>query len=335
MTPQDEYIARHRYADVVANTELFPDSLSYRDYRQRRADMRAVGYDVPDLRGRPTKVNVTPAADPRSPEQIWSAVTTFQKQTTYSKGDVEISVETDRPFGIVFVSDWHIGNKGTDHDRIMADIALINSCPQLGAFVGGDGVDNFVTPKLAHAARDEQVANPDQQWQMYRYAIEQIRPSLLAVGTGNHDAWTHAVAGINGVDAALRDIPIVNTGEDCYIDLTIGTQLYTIFRKHRPPSSSRKHRAAGAKMLYEVGRRTFDVGITEHLHVPSITVEPRHGAMRYFITTGSYKVHDGHATEFGFFDSSIGTPVIIFYPDGRKIVPFMEIEDAIAFLESA
>jgi hypothetical protein len=339
---QDKFMQNNRYSDVESNRELFPSTPKHAEYVRRRNELKKSGKDVLDMVGHPPLPKEDPVVNLPSlfyedAEDLWKAVTDFQninrdKFASQILTDITIQVETDRPFGVVFMSDWHIGGIGTDHEAILRDIDLINSCPHLVAYVGGDPTDNFIPDKLAHAAR-ETLISPDFQWKMFRYAIERLSPSLLAVGRGNHDGWTKRLAGIDGVEAALRGFPVLHTAEDTYIDLIVGEQTYTIYRKHRPIGSSRVNRSAGGKASYNFGKRLFDVGITEHHHVASITWEPRHDQYRYFITTGSYKVEDMHSREWGFTDGGIGTPVMIFYPFRKKMISCVCIEDAIQILD--
>jgi hypothetical protein len=340
---QDAFLACNRFSDVEARQDLFA-GITHSDYLKRRRDLKANGYPVADVRNRPRVERSIPTITiPQSFQEergarLWHAVTQFQENQRVDienqlLTDARIEIDTDRPFGVVFMSDLHIGGLGTDHEAIMRDVEIINSCDQLVAYVGGDPTDNFITDKLAHAARETQAVKPGYQWEMFRHMILELRPSLLAVGRGNHDAWTSRQAGIDGVTAALEGIPILHTAEDTYVDLRVGEQEYVIYRKHRPIGNSRTHRAAGAKASYNYGVRLFDVGVTEHHHEASLTCEKRHDQYRWFITTGSYKVNDPHAREWGYYNGGIGTPVVIFYPYRRKMIAYMSIEDAVEHLE--
>lgn len=342
---QDAFVTQHRYSEVEANRTLFPEMPSHPEYVRRRAQLKREGQDVPDLRGRPSLTQSVPRIqlpvlfDEVDGGELWSAVQTFQETqrralASHIQTDIAITVDTDRPFGVCFMSDWHIGGLGTDHEALMRDIELINSCDQLVAYVGGDPIDNFIPDKLAHAARDTQAVNPGFQWRMFRHAIEQIAPSLLAVGRGNHDGWSSRESGIEGISQALRGIQVLHTAEDTYLDLTVGEQTYVIYRKHRPVGSSRINRTAGVKKSYDFGKRLFNVGVTEHHHEAAMNTEIRHGEYRWFLTTGSYKVEDLHAREWGFMHGGIGTPCVVFWPFRKKMVGYMNIEDAIERLES-
>lgn len=341
---QDSFLATNRFSEVEARDDLFP-GITHPEYLARRRELKKEDHpDYIDVRNRPPvsrrlpSITVPELFSEADGAELWTAVMEFQKshQKQYANEiltDVEIKVDTDHPFGVVFMSDWHIGGIGTDHESLLRDIDLINNCDQLVAYVGGDPIDNFIPEKLAHAARDSQVVNPGFQWKMFRHAIELIQPSLLAVGRGNHDGWTQRNAGIEGISQALKGIPVLHTGEDTYIDLTVGEINYVIYRKHRPIGNSRIHRTAGAKTSYQTGKRLFDVGVTEHHHEAAINAEIRHGEYRWFITTGSYKVEDAHAREWGFMHGGVGTPVVIFYPKRKKMVTYLTIEDAIEHLE--
>lgn len=275
-----------------------------------------------------------------SDDDLWSAydamhAVTRQHAETLALPEASVAIETDRPVGIVFMSDFHLGNAGTDTQQLREDIALINTCDRLKVYVGGDGIDNFVIPALANAHRDGSVVTLEMQYLLFKSVIKQLLPNLLAIGTGNHDAWTKKLAGIEAMLYALRDVPVLHTKEDTYLNLTVGQQSYTIFRKHRPPRSSQLNEGHGIQHQFRFGERPFDVGVMEHHHVPHISTFFGHGEMRWAIRTGSYKIKDAFAREFGFYNSRPGTPVIVLFPYRKTIVPFMNIADAIDFLEAA
>jgi hypothetical protein len=308
-----------------------------RQLRDQGVNVRLTGIGRP-----PDPINVILPELPPEPteEEIWSAydaMYSVQRQYDDSKAlsEASITIETDRPVGIVFMSDFHLGNKGVDTKALREDVELIRSCDRLRVYVGGDGVDNFIIPALNHAHRDASLVTIDMQFLLFKSIISRLLPNLLAVGTGNHDAWTKRMAGIDSLLYALRDVPVLHTGEEAYLNLTVGQQTYTIFRKHRPAASSRVYQGAGVLYQFRFGDRPFDVGVTEHLHVPHISTFFGHGQMRYALCTGTYKVEDDYAKEFGYRHGGVGTPVVVFSPHRRAIIPFMSIPDAIEYLEAS
>jgi hypothetical protein len=254
--------------------------------------------------------------------------------------DLRLRIDSDRPVGIVFAADLHLGGRGTDHPAVMRWLKRFEASGEterhggLFCYLGGDVVDNYVIPKLAHAARDGHVVPPDAQWELVRYLIERLLATegLLCVGTGNHDAWTHRMAGIDGHLSALRDLPLLYTGEGGYLDLSVGDYTWTIYRKHRPGFSSRYNPSHAARQALRFSTRLADIVVIEHQHEPSVEKAPMFGKPRIFIRTGTAKVSDTHAEEFGFNHSLFATPTVVLDPRTGIATPFFDMEEALAFL---
>lgn len=254
-----------------------------------------------------------------------------------TKQQQDVKLVTDDPIVLCFPSDWHIGSEGTDLARIKADCELIASHPRLYCALGGDPVDNFIEPEKISASRS-QIAQPHVQWKLFRHLVQTIQHKVLWIGSGNHDAWTTKAADIDPLLASLAGIPVVYTREGGYIDLTVGAQRYTFWRKHRPTRFGSSARPTNflRRMLTEGLPREFDVGVSEHFHEASVEVrEWRPGTKvdRVLITCGSYKVSDPHAESLGYYGGGYGVPAVILYPDRRKILPFLHLTDALAALD--
>jgi hypothetical protein len=337
-------------ADTIALTwrafhAKYPDR-SHVSYRKRRQHLRDEGAVFPDGRSEPFRYAAAPeievelpaAADELTREEVWDLMRlrrelAAKRLAQKVQPEVTVRIPTDRKYGVVFMSDFHFGNEGTDEEALWEDVELIRSCPQLGVFVGGDGVDNMAVGKLLAVARDNASLSPDLQYVAYRFVLNALVKQILAIGTGNHDAWTKQLAGIDGISPLLADLPIVNTGERSLIHLYVGEQHYRIFRKHRPVYSSVFNLAHAVQALWRLGTDDFDVGVVEHQHCSYVGPFYGHGLERLAVRTGSYKTRDGFASEFTPNNGGIGTPVVVFDPFERKMTPFMSISDAIEFLE--
>lgn len=336
-------------ADVVAMTtdefmELYPHR-SRKAVHQKRSDMKHRGFQPVQEPSRPFPRRPAPVSMPEMPlplteDELWNAALTQQRlyqrqEESTTVFDARIKISATRPIGIVFMSDFHLGGAGVDMDALRRDIDIITGAGAdlLKVFVGGDGIDNFVISGLSHVHRDTALFNPQTQMALFRKVIERLLPQLLAVGTGNHDGWTKRVAGIDANLAALAGLPVLHTQEDCYLTLAVGMQEYVIWRKHRPPTSSKNNPTAGVQAHFRNGDRPFDVGVTEHHHTPNISSFYGHGRQRWAITTGSYKIADAHAREFGHVNGGVGTPVIVLHPLEHLVVPFLDLPSAIDFLQ--
>lgn len=274
-----------------------------------------------------------------NPERLLEAVIEVQaalneESAANTHNELALRIESAPRAGLVFMSDLHIGGRGVNHDAIVEHAKLIARTPNLYVYLGGDPVENYVIDKLAHAGREAHLVPPSAQWKLFRYVVELLHDSgsLLAVGAGNHDLWTHRVAGIDGTLAALRDLPVIYTGEGGYLDLYFGNVAYSVFRKHRPGFSSRYNPGHSARQALRFATKLADIVVIEHQHEPNIEIGRMFGEERVFLRTGSYKVHDPHALEFGFNNSAIGAPTVILNPFARSMVPFSRVEDAAEYL---
>lgn len=285
-------------------------------------------------------INESTESDTVTDEELWEATVAYAKvnrRAFLSQKDHRIRVETKEPIAVAFMSDWHIGAEGCDYERLAEDCELIAKHPQLYAAVGGDPVDNFVLKGMAEAARSQVVGVPT-QWRHFRYLMQKIQSSTLWVSSGNHDAWTQKAAALDGVLSALHDIPVVYTGEGAYVDLVVGEQTYTVWRKHKPTRFSSMYNLTHfLKQMLRTGLpKEYDIGISEHLHESNIEIfEYRPGTKidRVLIACGSYKVIDTYADGLGYYGGGYGVPTVILYPDSRRMLPFKSIADALEVLD--
>jgi len=337
-------------ADVVELTwrqfhAKYP-SRSHDNYRSRRRILRDEGFVFPDGRTEPHRyekptmeIKLGDQAEPISIDRLWQLYD-IQRELHHARAakqvqaEITVKIETDRPVGVCFLSDFHLGNVGTDHRALLQDVSLITSCELMTAFVGGDGIDNMIMGKLASVQRDSGSSSPDLQYLALSDILNRLLPNLIAIGTGNHDNWTKRLAGIDGLSVAIADKPIVNTGERSLINLYVGKQLYKIFRKHRPIYSSIYNLGHSVQQLWRLGEVDFDLGVVEHQHCTHTSWFNGHGKPRLAVRTGSYKTHDSFASEFTALNGGgIGTPVVVFNPHEREMTPFMSISSAIEYLE--
>lgn len=275
-----------------------------------------------------------------NPERLLAAVVEVQaalneesRATTHT--ELSLRLASAPRAAIAFMSDLHMGGRGVDHEAIVKHAKLIARTPNMYVYLGGDPVENYVIDKLAHAGREAHLVPPSAQWRLFRYVVELLLESgsLIATGAGNHDLWTHRVAGVDGTLSALRDLPVIYTGEGGYLNLEFGHAEYTIFRKHRPGFSSRYNPGHSARQALRFATRLADIVVIEHQHEPNIEVGRMFGEERVFLRTGSYKVYDPHALEFGFNNSAIGVPTVVLNPFTRAMVPFSRVEDAAEYLD--
>lgn len=265
-------------------------------------------------------VEMPQVADEATDEELWQAMEVFQKvlARTRQTDCCEITIHTDKPIGVCHLADLHLGNVGTDHAQVRAHAEVISETDGLYAMLGGDGVDNFVLDKLASAARED-VVRPAVQYRLLEYILRLFREKVLAVGDGNHDGWTERLADIAPLHDYVRSWPVVHTSQCGIVRLTVGQVTYVLYRQHKGRFNSAFNLTHTLKRAWEFGPEDWDIGIGEHHHLPTIEPFYRHGEKKVAIRTGTYKVYDQWARSQGFFGSRVGVPLVILWPDRKKI----------------
>lgn len=250
-----------------------------------------------------------------------------------ARNTIDISIDVDRPIGLAYTADWHMGGQGIDYKGLDRDVDLINACPWLYAFVGGDVCENWVLDWMTEAQK-MQSANVQQQWAVFRYVLERILPSVICVGDGNHPAWTRRVAGIDPTWQSVKDLPAVYTKEGGLLNLTIGEITYRIYRKHRPRFWSSYNPGHAVQQMWRFGECDFDIGVVEHHHVPNIGTFLAHNERKVWVRTGTYQVYSEYARSRGFYGAGPETPVVIFWPNEKRYHPILGLREAIDYLNS-
>ena len=270
------------------------------------------------------------------PEALLRAAVAMQKELDklcQVCEDLPVRIETDEPIGVVFLADAHIGEAGTDIERLHEDVNTIAEHPQLYCYLGGDMAHNFILNVMTHfGTMDDSMLPVQAQWALVRWFVERLKDSLIAVGVGNHDWWTMRNVGIDKVQEIAQEFRAVYTGHGGLVRLTVGEQLYRIYRRHKYGRyNSSFNLTHVVKRMWEQGPEDFDVGVIEHGHQPAIETFIKRQRQKIAIRTGTYLTDSAFAAEVG-ANWQYGTPVVVFQPDQWRMTPFFSLEEAMAYL---
>ena len=252
------------------------------------------------------------------------------KQIVDTRQELNVTIPSDVPVIISFSGDWHLGSEGVDYETFDEDLDFISSTPNLYVMIGGDAIDNFIQPSKIGPALDQQPIIF--QRALLEGAISKIREKVICIGTGNHNWWTKQAAGFDDTAEFAKKMNILYTGHGGFLNLTVGNQLYRIFRIHKTKFNSSFNPTHSLKQMWRTGIKDFDIGVGEHGHVPHIEVFRGHGKKKAAIKIGTYKVYDTYAIANGFFGVEIRTPCVILYPDKWDIIAFEDMREAVAVL---
>jgi len=242
----------------------------------------------------------------------------------------ENEIVTDKPIALVFTADWHLGSLGVDYNQFDIDINLIENTPRVFTYIGGDMRENIIEPAKIGSSHNQQPII--RQSALFIRTLEKIKKKVIAVGAGTHD-WDILLSGFDTIKQLCEDLKVVYTDMGGLMNLRVGEQEYKIFRSHHYKFQSVLNLTHAAKQCWRLGEYDADMVCLEHRHVAAVEPFYGHGLERIAIRTGTYKTKDTYARTYGFYGLRVGNPTIILYPHERKMVPFLHMHDALAFLK--
>lgn len=217
------------------------------------------------------------------------------------------------PVAIVFLGDQHIGNQGTDYERIYEEQRIILSTPGAYVWQMGDLIDNFVIGKLM--AENMKPASPVwDQWILGGDYLKGFADRLLAVCGGNHEAWTMRLVGIDFTKEIVPGPGILYDADEVNATVHVGGHAVKVRSRHRWKYSSQYNQTHGQERSFRFDTAEPDVYVGAHLHTGAVARETVHDRRRKIaIQTGTYKVHDDYARAMGFaaHDASTACALVI------------------------
>lgn len=235
--------------------------------------------------------------------------------------DTTIEIQTDRPIGIVWWADHHVGGQYVDYERLKWEADEIKANPYLKVALGGDFSDSFVwLPPVF-----EDVANLTEQ-NLYLYRLMEYVgwDKILFCVIGNHQKWSRRT-GLDGYDEMRRRIPVfegVGT-----VDLKINNIEYTGAAIHKAKGSSYLDPNFGGKRFLRENDG-YDFVMTAHNHeggAQSINRKDGKGEREVALLAGkTFKETDDFHDTQGFKRKSgvgIGSNGIIFDHRKKSMLP--------------
>ena len=242
-----------------------------------------------------------------------------------------IRVYSDKPIGVAFWSDWHLGAIGTDYELFQRDQRIIRDTEGLYYFGGGDYTDNYIlgTPPAGHY---EALIPPGMQCQVALYHAKQTRDKALALVRGCHDDWVKKAGDIDFMEAMCLEAQAVNLWHGGEFTIKLGGQNYLWRIRHKYKYQSSLNLENAMRRINEI-QGPCDIAAEAHLHDGYIMERHLMGEYRVMVRGGSYKVWDEYGQKLAGYKGKPSVPVIILFPDKRKMVPVLGLETAIETLK--
>ena len=217
---------------------------------------------------------------------------------------------------ICFGGDEHIGNKGTDIERMFDEAQIIAETPNMYAWKMGDLVDNFIIGYLI--AKNEQAPiEVKEQWALAKEYLQMHGNSIIAAVGGNHDAWTQLTAFIDH----NRDIMpkgILYDPDEIKADVKVGDASFPVWARHKWRGNSIYNATHGQERAARFDNPDFTIYAGAHVHKGCFFREFNLKQERKAaVLSGTYKLYDDYQRKKGFKQSDKSTVCpVIFRPDG-------------------
>lgn len=281
------------------------------------------------------RVPVTTAAEkPVDIQDLWKhAEEEAERRIAYSQERSKFAVEFgDKPIAVSFISDQHIA-PGTpvDFRRMRQDAELIAETPNLYAILGGDGVDNHIKIRPAALAARSQ---PHEQWELYEYYLSIFAEKIIVLISGNHDAWSDQLAGVDMVSKIAASQKLCYCPAEAFVNVTVGGQLYRLAVRHQYRFNSSMNQGHAVKQWWRFGEVDWDIGCIGHHHEAHVENMAAHGLNRWVCRPGSYQITSSFSRQFGFNSAQPKCPTFILIPGERRILPFFDVRDAVPTLKA-
>lgn len=238
----------------------------------------------------------------------------------------ELDIVPDKRFiGVSFLGCQHIGNVGTDYDRMENDAKLINDTNDMYCVLCGDAYDNFIIGKILTAIINAKTAPTDQIKLFTQYVRMLGSDNILGCISGNHEFWTKKQAGIDVLGMMCKQENIFYTPHEMITDLKVGDIYYRLKTRHQYRYNSTLNLTHCVKRMYDMGQEVFDVGVLAHHHINEIGTFERHGKTRVALRVDSYKVADVYGRERGSSDSRGNMPGVIFDSKTKRMIIYQDV----------
>ena len=120
------------------------------------------------------------------------------------------------------------------------------------------------------------------------------------------------------------------------VEIDLNGTVYSIGLVHKARFHSALNPTNANKRMMDL-RWPVDISAIAHHHVANIEQTTRwEGPYKkevVLVRTGTYKIKDGYSELEGFGQGQVGGAMVVLFPDTKKMVPFIRIEDGMEYLK--
>ncbi len=291
---------------------------SYHSARHKLARMRASGAGIanepliPEIQGRTAGREINIEAIRRESQEAFAQQ--FDTDTKRKHNEVRFDYG---PVAIFFVGDQHIGNAGTDIERMFDEQETILSTPGAYVVLTGDTIDNFIVGKLLMENAKDSLAI-QKQWDLAKHYIEAFGDRLIGVNSGNHNQWATKLMGVD-YDRQITPNGVLYDADEINFTVAIGDgHSVRILVRHKWRGNSLYNPTHAIERAARFDSSRPDVFVGAHVHQGATAREFTLDCKRKLaLMSSSYKVYDGYQRQEGFTNNDASTAVgLVIESDG-------------------
>lgn len=274
---------------------------------------------------------VKPPSDHDVRELLEAYIGVMEKSKRFktSQRFANVTIKGDKPIGMVFFGDEHVGSWSWAWKRMIEDFTLVAETDGVYSNFMGDSFDNF----LFNFAKWASVMPPAHQKRISEYLASRIRPKTVAVVGGNHNHWTKKVADVDANAELAENVDAVFMGHRGDLMLSLGEQRYHFHLHHRARNASSINKANSGRVASDdIGGA--DVIVEADRHDPWVHNEYKARKRQVWMRTGTYKMDDDYTDEIGFPQGKWDMPMVVIFPKEHTVVPFMDFRHGISYLKA-
>lgn len=276
-----------------------------------------------------------PVWDKREADFHWTDVlapaATMQELAGLAKSSQDhgrIAIASDKPVPVLFISDWHVGSWGVSYRRVAE---MTQTIKDLGLRVAVLGDMLQMSVKLRNVLEvSDNLLPPALQMRFLESWLEDLAPHILWATWDNHSVMREEQAvGFSRYAELFKDKTIYHSGIG-HIDLTVGRETYKIASAHRFRGNSIHNPTHGQSRYLRMEGVDREVAVAGDSHRPATASYFDGPLQRFAINCGTLQTDSGYAKRFFSLYTHDAFPVLVFWPDAHRIVPFWTLDHYLA-----
>ena len=148
-----------------------------------------------------------------------------------------------------------------------------------------------------------------------------------------HEDWDKKSGDRDFIEHLCQLTNSINLWHGGELVIKAGSQEYLWRCRHRYKYQSSLNKPNAMRRIMEI-QGPCDVAAEAHLHDPFVYDGHVMGEYRVLLRSGSYKLFDEYGQKLAGYKGKWGVPVIIMFPDEKRIIPFRDLDDGIRVLNS-